>query len=79
MIETTILEINVDELFTPKELLDRFPSCGLTCRQIGYAYHTRALAGIKPSHAQTSLIYIESFVQYLEYLETVPKLKIICK
>ena len=73
------ITIKVDELFTPSELIKIFPTCGMSARQIGFAYFTGTVAGIKPSTAQSCLIYLESFVELLEIRNNVPKLKIICE
>ena len=78
MIEQTIT-IKVDELYTPCELIDIFPNCEMSARQIGFAYFTGTVAGIKPSSSQTCLIYLESFAELLQIRKNVPKLKIICE
>lgn len=55
------------ELATPLNLARMYPDCGLTSVQIGYAYHIGAVLGEKPFGARTSLIYIESFLKFIEY------------
>ena len=69
MIGQTIT-IKVDELYTPSELINIFPECGMSTRQIGFAYFTGTVAGIK---------YLESFAELLQIRKNVPKLKIICE
>lgn len=61
------------ELATPLNLTRMFPDCGLNSSQIGYAYFVGAVAGVKPYGAKTALIYIDSFLEFLEYREKVAK------
>jgi|11BtaG_2_1085332.scaffolds.fasta_scaffold06598_2 hypothetical protein len=71
-----VIKVNINELATPINLMRKFPDCNMTSSQIGYAFHIGAVKGIKPRGARTSLIYIQSFVNFLEYRDNLPNLEV---
>ena len=68
--------IKPEELFTPLQLARRYPDCGLTSTQIGYAFHVGAVQGIKHRGMRTSLISRESFERFLEYRKEIANFEV---
>ena len=76
MKKTKTITVDYSQLATPLNLALMFPDCDMTSSQIGYAYHIGAVKGIKPRGARTSLIYIQSFKEFLEYRDNLPTLEV---
>ena len=70
--EKTTIKLTKDDLMKPKELLEKYPDCGLDTRKIGFAVHCGAIAGVKLSNLDAYSIYEPSFLAYIEFMKTVP-------
>ena len=71
--------VDISELMLPKQLLEKYPNCGLTTKQIGYAVHCKSLAGIRLSSEYSYSILESDFIKFLEHIKTVPTLEVIIK
>ena len=69
-------EVRKSELISPKLLLEKYPNCGLNTREIGYLVSCGAIAGIRLEGRYSCDVLESSFLSYLKYMSTVPKLTI---
>lgn len=72
-----IKEVHIDEMRTAKELAKKYPNCGMTASQIGYACSIGVVECYRPKNGSIWYLTEESFQRLIKIRHETARLKII--